>query len=228
MASRTRVLQNCFIAALTAGAAALTLAPAGASAFSLSNVDGLARAHPAVSAGRSDRSSDRTTDGPRANQLDDGGARLLPKGLADSGRADSKASVRSDRFKLGDWAPHRIRYIGEKTLEDDRRPQARELLGLGVENNVFAADARFVQIHKDRPIIHHGRHRFLRTLHITAADGSNTLVNVQITTTGGVTASYDNASQTVSGVGGPGTITVTGEVETLDGNVPFELTIPVS
>lgn len=71
------------------------------------------------------------------------------------------------------------------------------------------------------------------TLHVRGPRGDNTLVHVSAVSSDGTTssASYDPASQTVSGVGtGPGTatITVTGAVETEEGNIPFTQTIVVN
>ncbi len=73
------------------------------------------------------------------------------------------------------------------------------------------------------------------TLHITAKDGSNTLihVNVQSSNTDIATANYDSPSQTVSGTGvkqGQAIITVTGEVEddAADQDISFTVTITVN
>jgi hypothetical protein len=71
------------------------------------------------------------------------------------------------------------------------------------------------------------------TLHVRAPDGSNSLIHVSTISSSPVVASatYDNASATVSGVGlspGEATITVTGEVEAIDEDIPFTMTIVVT
>lgn len=75
--------------------------------------------------------------------------------------------------------------------------------------------------------------QWLYTLHIRAGDGSNTVVvtNVSSAPAGVTSAGYDSASQTVEGYGlkaGAATVTVTGYVEAVNGNIPFVLTLPVT
>ncbi|MFI4973632.1 MAG: hypothetical protein ACHP84_03720 [Caulobacterales bacterium] len=71
------------------------------------------------------------------------------------------------------------------------------------------------------------------TLHVRASDGSNTVshVHLSVAPPGSVSATYDPASQTVSGVGlmAPGgTVTLTGVVEGVNEDIPFTVKLPVT
>lgn len=71
------------------------------------------------------------------------------------------------------------------------------------------------------------------TLHVRAPDGSNSLIHVKTESSDSdiATASFDNASQTVNVVGkspGEATITVSGDVEAVDENIPFRMFIVVT
>ena len=71
------------------------------------------------------------------------------------------------------------------------------------------------------------------TINLRARDGSTSLIHVNTVSSapGVASANYDSGSQTVSGVGlkpGTATITVTGEVEAVDEDIPFTFTIEVT
>jgi hypothetical protein len=71
------------------------------------------------------------------------------------------------------------------------------------------------------------------TLNVRAPDGSNSLIHVSAVSSASdvASANYDNASTTVKGVGlspGVATITVTGQVEAVDEDIPFTMTLVVT
>lgn len=71
------------------------------------------------------------------------------------------------------------------------------------------------------------------TLHVRAPDGSNSLIHVKTESSDSdiATASFDNASQTVDVVSktpGEATITVSGDVEAVDEDIPFQMFIVVT
>ena len=206
MAMRRHLLPNCLAAALLVGALASDFASSAASASTVPT--------PLLNTGRSPLQAQSTV------LRTETGASLTRSSSTDAptlGAAVTRVSAENERS--GSTTPTN----GVAGLSDWRESQSDSILP-----NRIAGDNRLsIQRFTDKPVVHQGKKQWLRTLHIKAGDGSNTLVNVHVTATNGITVSYDPASQTVSGYGGPGTVTVTGEVETLNGNVPFEVTIPV-